>query len=291
MDAFHSFWSRPNANKNRGKIKFPDYELLTVVLSALKWKEMNGSIKMITDSAGAEFFESKGLGCLWDEIDISLDHMNSEVDPFLFWAAGKLYALKSVSCPCVMLDTDLIIWKNVEELFQYDVVGAHFEALSAEVYPDIRTFKRKEGYSFPEEWNFRTEAINTAFLFIKDSVFKDYYIESAEKSMDGIISQGLNPVTAMCFAEQRVLAMCAEAKKLQVRCLCDFENMNRQDVVTHLWGYKQRLRASYNEKREYCMRCIRRIISDFPEYESIIANNRSFFKYYREIERERFFVV
>ena len=42
MDAFHSFWSRPNMVKNRGQIKFPDYELLTMMLSALKWKETNG---------------------------------------------------------------------------------------------------------------------------------------------------------------------------------------------------------------------------------------------------------
>lgn len=284
MDAFHSFWSRPNASKNRGKIKFPDYELLTMMLSALKWKQMNGSIKMITDSAGAEFFESKGLGHLWDRIDISLDYMDSNIDSFLFWAAGKLYALKSVLCPCVMLDTDLIIWKNIEGLFHNDVVGAHFETLWPEVYPDVRDFKIKEGYHFPREWDFHAEAINTAFLFIKEGTFRDYYVDSAEKCMDGILGQKLNPVTAMCFAEQRVLAMCAKAKGQKVACICNFENMNRQDIVTHLWGYKQRIKTSYNERKKFCMRCIRRILLDFPEYESTIANSRSFLTYYKEIK-------
>lgn len=282
MDAFHSFWSVPNRMRNGGKIWFPDYELLTMILSALKWKEHNGSIKMVTDSQGADFFESNQLHDLWNEIDVSLDQMNCVIDPFLFWAAGKLYALKGVSCPCVMLDTDLIIWEKLEDLFCYDIVGAHVEDLISDVYPDTQVFKMKESYRFPQEWNFKTKAINTAFLFLKESSFRDYYVESAEIFMYSVNTDGLNPTTAMCFAEQRVLGMCAEAKNVQIKYLLELEKANQQNFITHLWGYKRQLITSYEEKERFCIRCVERIIADYPEYESVIASNKILLKYYRK---------
>lgn len=285
MDAFHSFWSKPNAIKNRGKINIPDYELLTMILSALEWKSTNGSIKIITDSQGAEFFESNGIYNLWDEIDTSLDYIASDIDPFLFWAAGKLYAFKIISCPYVMLDTDLIIWKNIDCLLNYDIVAAHYEELMPDVYPDIRTFKMKESYQFPKEWNFNIKAINTAFLFIKENSFRDYYIKCAEEFMHGIImDNNFNPITAMCFAEQRILGMCTEAKGLQVNYLLQLKNAEQQDFITHIWGYKRKLNSSYKHKINFGIQCIKRIIEDFPEYEHIIANNRKFSIYYKEYQ-------
>lgn len=287
MDAFHSFWSRPNMVKNRGQIKFPDYELLTMMLSALKWKETNGPITMVTDWRGAEFFEKNGLLDLWSRIDTGLDDMDPDIDPFLFWAAGKLFALQHMDCPCVMLDTDLIIWKDLGDLFQCDVAGAHYEQLTPEVYPDVQTFQMKESYRFPQEWNFGVKAINTAFLFIREAAFRDYYVKCAKEFVYGIGGQGFDPITAMCFAEQRVLGMCAEAKGMQVKCLVQIEHANQQDFVTHLWGQKQKLKTSHRKQKEFCVRCIGRIIQDFPEYESVIANNKKLSEYYEEHRRKK----
>ncbi|MBO4913979.1 MAG: hypothetical protein J5449_02130, partial [Oscillospiraceae bacterium] len=86
-----------------------DFELLTLMLSALEWRRHCGAISMITDSRGRDYFERAGLGSLWSEpIDVSLDRMDESVDPTLFWAAGKLEALRLTPAPCVMLDTDMI---------------------------------------------------------------------------------------------------------------------------------------------------------------------------------------
>lgn len=282
MDAFHSFWSVPNYSRNGGEIGFPDFELLTSILSALKWQQHSGKIKMITDSRGAEHFEKLGLANLWNEMDVSLDQIGSEVDPFLFWAAGKLYALKTMETPCVMLDTDLVIWKNVEAYLQQDVVTAHSEELDPGVYPDQRIFRFRTDYSFPEEWDFTLKAANTAFLYLRDGAFRDYYVDQAIRFFQHVDIEGLNPITAMCFAEQRVLPMCAAAKGQSLGYLMELHRANDQDFATHTWGFKQILRTVPEARHEFCMRCVKRILTDFPEREELLWGSEELRKYRKE---------
>ena len=286
MEAFHSFWSEPNRGRNNGNVRFPDYEQLTAILSALKWKQHNGTIRMITDTEGAAYFAAAGLDCFWDRIDVSLDELKGNVDPFLFWAAGKLYALKSMPAPCVMLDTDLIIWDSVEEVFQYDIVAAHSEELNEDVYPDKKIFHLKNNYSFPSEWDFTLDAANTAFLYMKDGAFRDYYVDEAIRFFNSVDIDGLNPVTAMCFAEQRVLPMCAAAKKKELGFLFDLMDADEQDIATHTWGFKQILDEVPEARYEFCMRCVRRVFVDFPEFVPQLAKCRDLKKYYDEYIKE-----
>lgn len=264
MDAFHSFWSKPNSCRNQGTVKFPDFELFTAILSALEWKKHNGSIRLITDSEGAAYFKSLGLINLWDSVDTSLDEIH-DVDPFLFWAAGKLYALSKMETPCVMLDTDLIIWKDMSWVKDFDLVTAHSEALNPYVYPDQSIFKLKNGYTFPAEWDFSLDAANTAFLYIKDAAFRDYYVDAATTFFKHVEMDGLNPVTAMCFAEQRILPMCAAVKGQKMGYLLDLSRADEQDFVTHTWGFKDVLRSVPEANKEFCQRCMHRIEKEFPE--------------------------
>lgn len=266
MDAFHSFWSKPNSVRAGGGILLPEYELLTTILSALEWKKHNGSIRMVTDTAGAKFYEEIGLTSLWDEVDTSLDEISDKVDPVLFWAAGKLYALQKMKTPIVMLDTDLIVWKSLPDLSQYDIVTAHDEYLNPEVYPDPQGFQLKPGYEYPKEWNFQLRAANTAFLYLKDENFRDYYVKAATDFFENVRLEGLNPVTAMCFAEQRILPMAAEEKGKSMGYLLELEYADRQDFMTHTWGYKKILSEVPEANAEFCMRCRYRIAEEFPDF-------------------------
>lgn len=282
MQAFHSFWSLPNAIRSGGRISFPDFELLTAILSALTWQRNNGPIRMITDTPGADFFRSIGLGGLWNQIDTSLDHVDPDVDPFMFWAGGKLYALKSMPTPCVMLDTDLIIWKELPHLDNWEVVAAHPEGLNPQVYPDKSIFHLKDGYAFPDDWDFGLAAANTAFLFLKNADFRDYYVDSAITFFKNIHMDGLNPVTAMCFAEQRVLPMCAKARQQTMTYLMNLQDALNQDLATHTWGFKTVLRTDPAANHEFCMRLVRRIMTDFPERADLLKDNPQLCHYYNE---------
>ena len=67
MKAFVSNWTRPYAVRCPDRpYQMTDFDLLTTVLSALVWRRENGSIRMITDDTGAQYYRSLGLTDLWD---------------------------------------------------------------------------------------------------------------------------------------------------------------------------------------------------------------------------------
>ena len=275
MKAFHSFWSAPNRSRNGNNVVIPDYELLTLMLSALKWRRLNGPIKMVTDSAGAAFFEHMGLVELWDEpLDTSLDEIDPSLDSLRFWAAGKLAALRNMPTPCVMLDTDMVIWENIEDRLSNAVVAAHREELHPAVYPDpAEAFVLADGYSFPKEWDFTLPAANTAFLYMPEDELKRYYINSSFDFMCALRNPEVDPTVSMCFAEQRILPMCAAARGVELRTLLDQYALDDQRFVTHLWGCKSEFAASPRRRVEYCLGCVLRLLSDFPEWASVLAEN------------------
>lgn len=274
MRAFHSFWSKPNRARNGGSVVIPDYELLTLMLSALEWRKLNGPIGLVTDSEGAAYFERAGLGSLWSEpIDTALDGIDPGLDPRLFWAAGKLEALRRADAPCVMLDTDMILWADVGRLLSDAAVAAHREELNPAVYPDPAAFSLDAGYAFPSEWDFTLPAANTAFLYLPENGLKEYYVDSAFDFMRALRDSGVDPTVSMCFAEQRILPMCARARGVGLRTLLDYHSLDDQAFVTHLWGHKGELAASPERRIEYCLGCVLRLLSDFPEWEGALAAN------------------
>ena len=281
MEAFHSFWSEPNRRRSLGGICFPDYEQLTAILSALEWKRHSGPVRMMTDTAGAGFFHESGLSPFWDETEVILDRLEDAIDPEAFWAAGKLRALRAMPVPCVMLDTDLIVWENIESRLNADAVAAHSEPLNSRTYPDPACFPLKEGYSFPEKWNFSLFAANTAFLYFRDAALRDAYVDEAFDFMRHVQTEGLNVVQTMCFAEQRVLPMCAEEKGKTLGFLMKPEEMLTQHRVTHTWGFKQVLRMSEAARDAFCMRCVRRIHLDFPQEAELLDGCRDLRDYER----------
>ena len=61
MDAIHINWTKPFRNKFNAPYEIEDFEILTTILSALKWREKNGNIKMVTDSVGAQYIKKQVL--------------------------------------------------------------------------------------------------------------------------------------------------------------------------------------------------------------------------------------
>ena len=61
MDAIHINWTKPFRNRFNSPYEVEDFEILTTILSALKWREKNGNIKMVTDSVGAQYYKKTGL--------------------------------------------------------------------------------------------------------------------------------------------------------------------------------------------------------------------------------------
>ena len=282
MRAFHSNWTRPFFNKHVGAYYIEDFELLTTILSALTWQTHNGDIQMVTDQVGAAYYRKLGIEKIWNlGIDDSLEEkMDKAIDPSTFWAAGKIYALEKQMAPCVMIDTDFIIWKPlVEELEKHELTVIHREGLEECVYPGRERLMTREGYEYPVNWDWSVEACNTAFSFFKDQAFKDYYVQESIRLMKGV--EGEDPLIYMVFAEQRLLAMCAAEKGVDIYAFSDTEKLfhSGQEVFTHIWGYKRYIRSNPRIRENFCRRCVARIQRDYPLYYPLLYGIESLSPY------------
>jgi hypothetical protein len=266
MTAFHSNWTKPFFSRNNGASYFiEDFELLTTILSALEWRKRNGTIKMITDTVGAEYYSALGISHIWDlGVETSLDSIDNRIQSLPFWAAGKLYALQSMAAPCVMLDTDFIVWKPLSNDVQdSELTVIHREEINSEIYPPQSFFKMKDTFAFPPEWDWSVLPCNTAFLYVFGNEFKNYYTKTAIDFMRNL-AESSNITVEMVFAEQRLLAICASAKGIKIKSLLDVQSLEQQDTFTHLWGLKSELHIDPQKRRAFCMNCIKRIAADFP---------------------------
>lgn len=269
MLAFHSTSSAPFFAKSKQKhFKIERFDLYCTVLSALLWRKYNGKIIMLADSNAYFFYKSLGLEKVWDELKQEIPDDLESINPVMFWAAGKLLSLRSIKAPCVMLDTDFLVWKKLE--LGKTITAAHREDLSPNVYPPVSYFDMKPGYGFKNEFNESVLPLNTAFLYIPDESFKQFYISRAIEFMKSARNSA-DYLCYMVFAEQRLLAMCADYLKQPVSVLLDKDLLfYEQDSFTHLWGAKQVMRESGKEQELFCRRCADRILNDFPEYKYAI---------------------
>lgn len=274
MRAFHSTWTSPFVKTRGMGFYIEDFELLTMMLSALKWQEFNGDIKMITDDIGAAYYRQLGLEHLWNlGIEECLTPVGEDLNPSVFWAAGKLYALEGEVAPCVMLDTDFIVWQKIErQLQQGEVAVIHKEELNPHVYPDKAYFQMSPEYKFLDGLNWEVKPCNTALMYIGDEGLKQFYIDESKRFMRA--AQGEDPITYMVFAEQRLLAMCADMNNKEIIALADVDQLfsTEQKTFTHLWGYKRYLRSHPKEREDFCRRCMKRIKKDYPEFYKVVLD-------------------
>lgn len=284
MKAFHSTWTRPfMARSPNTAYHIEPFELLTTMLSALSWRANGGEILMVTDACGAAYYNDLGLSNLWNGGIHPLleDAVPASVSPSIFWAAGKLYALRQISAPCVMLDTDFIAWKNMQPLFQNCSAAAiHQEELMPDIYPDATYFRTPPAIDLTTlDWTVRP--YNTALAYFQDDAFRQYYTTHAIAFMEHACNAD-NPLTYMVFAEQRLLAMCAAAYGISIRSLSNLPVLfsPEQTYFTHVWGFKQHMRDEPTLCHAFCRQCATRITRDYPNYAAIAARIASLHRYF-----------
>ena len=261
LAAFHVLWTKPSVVSAR-PFGMTDSEILTMIISALMWQKLNGTIKLYTDNTGYAFIEKHGLLHLWNGgVDAELLEMNNyPIDPEIFWAAGKLIALEVQKAPCVMLDTDLIIMRPLYELLaQTAITALHPERLEADVYLCPALLKQADGFAFPSYYNWEVLPANTAFLYIRDESFRDFYLRESKRFMFFNMERPMEFVSQMVFAEQRLLSICANYRGLTVNHLLPDPFLCSNETVIHLWGFKRMLRENANLQAVYCQQLIKTI--------------------------------
>lgn len=259
MEAFHSLWTKP-----RNAPELNEYELLTLALSALKWREKNGNITLVTDTPGLRILKASGFLPCWTKVTTALDEIPDGIDPVRFWAAGKIYALRGFEAPVVSIDTDFIVWDSLElENIGSRLCAIHRETLSAEVYPDTEDFT-----VFDDGFNWEVLPLNAAFLYFGDEELKSEYIKNATAFM--LSCTAGDTLRPMVFAEQRLLAMTAHKMGITPSVFSSLEKLTSgsDERFTHLWGFKKQLAESEAVRDEFCGRLKARLIKDFSGTEA-----------------------
>lgn len=262
MNAIHIVSTAPFFAKRNGAFCAEDFDLYCTALSALSWRRKNGEITLCTDKIGAEYYRRIGLDCLWNEIRCCIPADLEGIDPAMFWAGGKLLALRETDAPCVMLDTDFIVWEKLD--FGGEIIAAHREELMPDVYPPLGYF-RTNGHIIPD-FSESVLPLNTAFCYLPDNDIKELYTSQAIAFMKSALHCN-DPLRYMVFAEQRMLTMCADYTGTPVKTLLDKDRLFfPQNSFTHLWGAKQAMRDNPQLRTEFVEKCRARLKNDFPEY-------------------------
>lgn len=323
MYAFHVFSTKPiiegrhisaletkfdiNSYFISNNLDFPDYSILLALLLALKWKQLNGRIKLYTDSLAASIFHELGILSIWNDYDTEvLDKINwTSINPTLFWPAVKFFAYLNEKSPCVYIDLDLIIWKNIHEIcHKKDVLFTHQESVKDSYwYCQKEYLRRPEGYEFKKEWSWEIPAANTSLIYFGDSSFKDYYSQEAlryitNNSVDILATKSETPESL--FAEQRLLTMCAKEMSLKALPFIDatwspirsrfikhdkklgvwnFHKIENQPLITHAWFYKRLLESNVTAHDMYCRSLVKIILDEFPDIIKSLKNAKFIEKY------------
>ena len=270
MEAFHTLRIRHNK-------KFPleDFELFTLTISALKWREYNGSIKLVTDSIGAKYICECGLIDAWSSIEILLDDLKQfNINEDVFWAGSKLYALSKQKIPCVMIDLDFILWRAID-FSQYgkDLAVIHREDIYPTVYPPKEFFNFIDGWQLPNWLNWSIRPCNGALVYFGSKKFLREYTTFALEFMQKANEKD-DRLCYMVFAEQRWMAMCAEHFAIPIHEFSSLAELfdNKQKYFTHVWGYKQKLRDNPIDAENFCRQCADRLKQDFPDFTAKLKN-------------------
>ena len=294
MRAFHvmstaparTYYRRPGGKR----FSMEDFEILVAVLSALKWRQHNGSIKLYTDTTGADYLERLGLSCIWDDgVDTdTLDNSTLDTSANIFWAAGRTVALAAQRAPCVMLDTDLVVWRDIRPLLRAPFTALHREHVDGWTYVAKEKLHTPLGYVW-DDWDWTVSPMNAALVHFGRDDLRARCAEAGLEFLHGNLVEGEEESQAHAVVvEQRLYPMCAAKLGVPTEFfLLDHESErladgSPNDAFTHLWVYKQTLMKDERERRRTCLRMARRILRDFPGMRATLAAIPSLAPYFRE---------
>lgn len=283
---FHAFWTRPQLDPaippDQQDVFLWDFEALVWLLSALELRR-HSQLRLVTDSRGLRFVRGAGLEWVYSGgISTALDDIPPEIDPQLFWSAGKIFALRDLEPPCTWVDLDLVLHHPLAG--NGPVTALHWEDRNWPWYqPDEAAFAM-HGFS-SSHWNWTVDPVNTGILRLADPGLHGLFSSEAIAFMirysrfrqEAAGSPDPTPLHSdpTVFAEQRLLPMCAArlGKRIEVLTDCGVPGLSlpRNPHCLHLWGTKAAYRAC-PEARVALVNHLRADLLDrFPEAKGTLA--------------------
>lgn len=279
IPGYHSYWTAP-----QDSVSMSDYELVSLIASALYYRSHSGPIYLVTDRRGIDYLSSLKLTALYDKvIELQVD---PAINPKIFWAAGKIYAHKAISAPCVSVDMDAILWQPIHHVLRpHAAVALHTEPTDWPPYS--RKWSEIDG-----PWSSvdpkMVEPVNTGVLAFLDEKFKEQYISASISFMTQFSqsnqhsnrvswTHGPSYVDEMVYAEQMMLSLMAKKLGVSVGAVSSYDRFSDHMVenrkVTHLWNSKRGYRDHSRAREAFLHDMIEMLLRDFPESRKFISSS------------------
>ena len=277
VPGYHSYWTAP-----LDTVVLSDFELVSLLASALYYRSHSGPICLVTDRRGIDYLNGLKLTALYDKvIELKVD---PAINPKIFWAAGKVYAHRAMPTPSVSIDIDAIVWQPVHHTFKSHAgVALHTEPTDWPPYSQRWSEIRGPWSSV----DLRTvDPVNTGILAILDEKFKEQYVSASISFMTqfslanpghGAAKQGPSYVDEMVFAEQMMLSLMAKKANVSLGNISGYDRYSDHMVenrkVTHLWNSKRGYRDHTRAREAFVHSMIDGLLRDFPESRKFIASS------------------
>lgn len=280
LTGIHSFVTDPKLDVNHPK-KYLEHVLLTQLLSAWCWKQVNGPIHLYTTPADAEFLDSMKMLDIYDHVDTEVLSSKDDIPWDEFGPACKMKVASSQKkFPFATIDNDLIFRTPLEtHLLNSDLTFLHREVFLHRNYPPLEYLGKREGYEFPDFLSKQVDPINVGFvIWTNPQLLRDYwsYAHDYMRENRGESVQpewavpGLPKFWKSLFVEQRMLPALIERDNYQVVSLFplrysgdievwvdrkgekkDFEREQQETGIDfyHMWGEKN---VYYNLNSPVC---------------------------------------
>lgn len=258
------------------------FESITMILSALFWKKLQGPIKLYCDKDFYDYIKLLGLDDLWDEIDTKeLSKLNSNVNHNTFWAYSKMYVNSLQTEPFVSLDIDLFqslpydysthdfVFSHIEKIDpNYDSISNQTNPVYYPNYHKLDLFKDR--FKSIQDIVITNEAMNVAVLAVnKPEVYKEFikyansFIENNWFDPQDVSTHGFERIvmtyhssSMITFVEQRLLHSFVNSKGFTKKPIFNEEydasaqrwiaEPTNNPGITHLWGWKSLYRQPEN---------------------------------------------
>lgn len=242
--------SRKKVNLEKEDRIFSDkFELVSWVLSIIKWKELGYSVNFYTDSATLKKMKEFKINDLYDNVNISLldNPWNTEdIDFKPFWAMSKIIAYKheiELGENPIICDTDIIpMDSNIDRTWNNSdtIVWSNKEQLiHTGVYPKLSALSLPEGYTIPSWFSGKQSPLNTGVLFFRNTKYANEYINNIMAWVKNNKNEKNNTAcVTMCNAEQRMLGEYLHYRDLGYYTIQGINESIFSKLAIHTHGYK-----------------------------------------------------
>lgn len=282
IPGYHSFWTEPMDN-----VALSDPEIACLIAGALYYKHHSGPMHLVTDQRGYEYLSGLKVLSLYDEIH-ELKVPNT-INPKVFWAAGKIFAHRTMPCPSVSIDMDAVLWKPLPRFTLDSATALHTEPKD---WPHYATYRP----DFEGHWDSPSGAdvvpVNTGILAFRNESLKTQYIdmsiafmeEHSHRKMSSVHTTGQigsgylgGPCfVEMVFAEQTMLSIAA-GHKHGVGTIVEYDrfidHVADNPIAMHLWNSKRGYGQHDKARDIFVHNMIGIIMRDFPRAKRIIRGS------------------